>query len=294
MLSMTGFGRAAVNADGRRLVVEIRSVNHRGLEVKVRGRHLAAACEIEIVRAVRATLARGAVQVAVDEESDARPAALPVDRAKAIYRALEDLRHELDLVTPVDLATVAAFLRLDREGDVPVSQLTWPQVQPALGEALAALVAMRAREGAALAVELEGRRLRIDQLVADLKEATRPLTAKAARRLEERLASAGTALDPARLAQEVALLADRLDVTEELERLDVHRAHLATLLGGAPSGPEAPRTDGVGRSLEFLLQEIGRELNTIGSKALDADVSALVIAGKAEMEKIREQAQNIE
>ena len=187
--------------------------------------------------------------------------------------------------------------------------LSWPQLEPAVQEALAALLRARAQEGAALASELRQRAARLDQIAVELGEQTRGIPARAARRLQERIeaalagSAAAGALDPGRLAQEVAVLADRLDVSEELARLEVHRKRLHELLanGGQPPAParegiarEEIAREEIGRPLEFLLQELGREFNTIGSKSQDADVSALVIAGKAELEKIREQAQNIE
>jgi uncharacterized protein (TIGR00255 family) len=321
-MSMTGFGRAVADVQGRHVAVEVRSVNHRGLDVKVRGRGLSGAVEVEIVRAVRAALARGSVQVSVEEAPAERERAdvasaeaRTLDRVRGAHQALEQLRRELGLETPVDLATAVGFLRLDRER-TPDTQvdLPWEALAPALHEALAALVAARAREGQLLAAELQARAARLSSLGTDLVTHTAPLAERAARRLSERLASAlaattpgavtGAAIDPARLAQEVATLAERLDVSEELSRFEVHRSRLAELVApgaGAPAIPGQTSTSttpgqdaGSGRTLEFLLQELGRELNTLGSKAQDAEVSALVIAGKAELEKIREQAQNIE
>jgi len=317
LMSMTGFGRAVIETRGRRVVVEVRSVNHRNLDVKVRGRALPAAAEIEIIRAVRAAMARGSVQVTVEEESEQRheregegsAEARALDRVRAAHRALEQLRLELGLTSRVDLATAVAFLRLERdrlpEAGAP---LTWDALVPAVNEALQALMEARAREGRLMAIELYGRTEQLGVIAARLGEYTRPLAERGARRLAERLsaglsaaggAAAGAPIDPARLAQEAALLADRLDVSEELARFEVHRARVAELVRAeGPTATPSLQRDvgqaGIGRTLEFLLQELSRELNTLGSKAQDAEVSALVIAGKAELEKIREQAQNIE
>jgi uncharacterized protein (TIGR00255 family) len=291
MLSMTGFGRAARDWEGRRLVVEIRSVNHRALDIKVRSRSLTAECEIEILRAVRTALRRGAVQVSVDEEASERLPPLSPERVRAVHRALEQMGRDLGLTGPVDLATVAAFLRLEREANAGASAtVEWPALAPAVQEALFSLQQMRTREGQALADDMRGRAQRLARVVSDLHRHAGPLAQRAAGRLRERLATlqAGPALDPGRLAQEVALLADRLDVSEELARLDGHRARLDQLLAGTSDA------ESIGRTLEFLLQELARELNTLGVKAQDVEVSALVIEGKAELEKIREQAQNIE
>jgi uncharacterized protein (TIGR00255 family) len=283
MNSMTGFGRAAVTVGSRRFVVEIRSVNNRGVDVKVRGRELDAACEIEIIRAVRAAVERGAVSLGVREDGAA--GSLPAERIRAMHQSLESLRADLGLLGPIDLGTVAAFLGEAAAETGP--GLTWEALRPAVTEALAALTAMRGREGAALADDLRARLGRLAGTVAAIGGAAAALPTRAARRLQERLAalSAEVALDPTRLAQEVAILAERLDVSEELVRLQTHLEHLTKLLGDSAAS---------GRKMDFVIQEIGRELNTVGSKVQDADIAALVIEGKAELEKIREQAQNIE
>lgn len=297
MISMTGFGRAQGTIEGRAVVIELRSVNHRALDVKVRSRSVSAAIEVEIVRAVRAALARGSVQVSLDElpevSEGSAAGGLPIERIRAAHAGLEQLRRQLGLTQPVDLATVASFMRLerDRPGDLPT--LEWPALEPLFNEALAVLQRARAQEGQSLAAELRLRARRLDDIVVELRDKTRHIPARAQQRLQERLeqglrASGSAAIDAGRLAQEVALMADRLDITEELARLEAHRLRLHELLVGTPG------REGVGRTLEFLLQELGRELNTVGSKSQDAEVSALVIAGKAELEKIREQAQNIE
>jgi uncharacterized protein (TIGR00255 family) len=296
MISMTGFGRAQGTIEGRAVVIELRSVNHRALDVKVRSRSVSAAIEVEIVRALRAALTRGSVQVALDELQDVSAGGsggLPIERIRAAHAGLEQLRRQLGLPQPVDLATVASFMRLerDRPGDLPT--LEWPALEPLFNEALAGLQRARAQEGQSLAAELRLRARRLDDIVAELRDKTRHIPARAQQRLQERLeqglrASGSAAIDAGRLAQEVALMADRLDISEELARLEAHRLRLHELLVGTPG------REGVGRTLEFLLQELGRELNTVGSKSQDAEVSALVIAGKAELEKIREQAQNIE
>jgi uncharacterized protein (TIGR00255 family) len=289
IVSMTGFGRAESVREGRRVVVEIRSVNHRGLDVKVRGR-VSPSSELEILRAVRAALGRGSIILSVEEERPGEALGLDLDRARSLYRTLEGLRGELGLSAPVDLGTVAAFLRLG--GESAAVAPPWEALCPAVAEALVALKAMRANEGAALAADLEQRFARLRGIVSGLDAAVRVLPERAARRLEERLSALlqQSGVSPERLAQEVALLAEKLDVSEELTRLATHLDAASALL--APGGDRG--REGVGRTLEFLLQEIGRELNTLGVKSQDAGVSAAVVQAKAELEKIREQAQNIE
>jgi uncharacterized protein (TIGR00255 family) len=196
----------------------------------------------------------------------------------------------LGLAQPVDLATVAAFLAGPGARPVRRDEMTWDGVRPAVDQALQEVQATRAREGAALSADLRQRFDRLRELAAKIAQAASGLPTRAARKLEERLAAvvtSGTVLDPARLAQEVAILTEKLDVSEELVRLRTHLDHLGGLL--AATAPEA-----AGRKIDFFVQEVGREINTIGSKVQDAPIAALVVESKAELEKLREQAQNIE
>ncbi len=312
MISMTGFGRGVAAAGPRRIVVEIRSVNNRGLDIKVRGRNLAPVAEVEIVRAVRAACGRGSIQVAVEEDGGKMGEAASVEgdelgaaKLAALAVELRSLHARLGLDGGVDLVGLAAFVRLDRErskGDV-ATPITWPELAPALADALEGLAGTRRQEGEGLGRELQARAATLGRLVADIKEKVPVGAERLQARLVERIgttltalsqASPSTTVEPTRLAQELAILADRLDVSEELARLDVHLDRLTSLLRGDSKPGAAGDGQGIGRPLEFLLQEIGRELNTLGTKAQDADISALGIAAKAELEKIREQAQNIE
>ena len=284
---MTGFGRASVEAADRRLRVEIRSVNHRGLDIKVRGSELDAYCEVEVARTIRASVERGAVTVHVRDESSAAAAGVDEARVRGVYQVLERLRQELEIDQPVDLATVGAFMTTAGAGVQVEGDSLWQVLRPAVTAALAELVSTRRREGDALAADLEAHRAQLAALASSLREATATLPDKFARRLEERLAvlNGQAGVDAGRVAQEVALAAERLDVAEELVRLDTHLGHFRELL----AGPGA-----VGRKLDFVIQEIGRELNTIGSKSQDAGVAALVIEAKSSLERMREQAQNVE
>ncbi|HEY2728464.1 MAG TPA: YicC/YloC family endoribonuclease [Polyangia bacterium] len=287
---MTGFGRALVDFDAGgargRLRVEIRSVNHRGLDLKVRAPQPDAFCEAEIGRAVRAAVERGSVTVHIREEAQPARAGIDEARAQKVHAALERLRAELGIAEPVGLAAIAAFMSGSDGGGLEGEAL-WEALRPGVERALGELVATRRREGAALAEDIGGRIQRLGALVAEIRAATEGLPERFARKLEERLAAlrGQPGFEPARIAQEAALMAERLDVSEELVRLATHLEHLGELL-------RAPGA--VGRKLDFFVQEVGRELNTIGSKAQDARVSGLVIDGKAELEKLREQAQNVE
>lgn len=283
---MTGFGRASVEAGERRLRVEIRSVNHRGLDLKIRGTESDAYCGAEIGRAVRAAVERGAVTVHVRDESAAGAAGVDEGRVRATHGVLERLRQELDIDEPVGLATIAAFMTAATGGALEGEAL-WEALRPALDGALAELIATRQQEGRALGADIAAHRERLVELSARLREATLPLATRFARRLTERLDAfrGQPGFEPGRIAQEAALMADRLDVSEELVRLETHLAYAGELVA-APGA--------IGRKLDFLMQEIGRELNTIASKAQDAGVAGLVIDAKAELERMREQAQNVE
>jgi uncharacterized protein (TIGR00255 family) len=199
---------------------------------------------------------------------------------------LERLRQELAIDEPVGLGAVGAFMSAGAGGGL-AGEALWEALRPAVAGALGELASTREREGAALARDLAAHRDRIAALAAELAKRTAALPEKFSRRLEERLAAlrGQPGFEPARVAQEAALMAERLDVSEELVRLDAHLGHFAELLGAGGA---------VGRKLDFVIQELGREINTIASKSQDAGVSALVIEAKAELEKLREQVQNVE
>jgi uncharacterized protein (TIGR00255 family) len=283
---MTGFGRASVEAGERRLRVEIRSVNHRGLDLKIRGAEADAYCGAEIGRAVRAAVERGAVTVVVRDESAGAASGVDEARVRAVHGALERMRQELEIEEPVGLSTVAAFMTAGAGGGLEGEAL-WDALRPAVDAALAELTSTRKKEGRALAADIGAHRARLVDLAARLRAATAQLAERFARRLSDRLDAfrGQPGFEPGRIAQEAALMADRLDVSEELVRLDTHLAHAGELVQAAGA---------VGRKLDFVIQEIGRELNTISSKAQDAGVAALVIDAKAELERMREQAANVE
>lgn len=290
MRSMTGYGRGAASRGEVHATVDVRSVNHRFLDLKLRGGQLPAAVEDAIAARVRAAIGRGAVAVAVHLRGGA-PGGMRIDGDAAVraHRMLAELAARLALPGP-DLALVLAQPGVVTADDT-LDDGGAAAALDALDAALVQLDAMRAAEGAALAAEIG---LRLDELVA-LRARIAVLAAgvpqQIARRLTERVrrlaedAGAGGALDPGRLAQEIAVLAERADITEELVRLTSHLDQARALLDA---------TGAVGRRLEFLVQEIGRELNTIGAKATAAEISAAIVDAKAALEKIREQVQNIE
>jgi uncharacterized protein (TIGR00255 family) len=288
--SMTGFGAARGASGGEELDVEVRSVNHKFCEVKVRVPRELAALEIEAGKMVKERLARGGVEVAIRRPGGAAGLSPRIDfaLAESYARAFEEMKARLGLPGAVTLADVLGadgVVRLEeRSVDLDAAR---EALRGALGGALDALVAMRAREGQALGRDLAGRLDVIEGLVSRVEvlgpQALEHQRARLAERVQE--LARGVAVDRARLEQEVALLADRTDVTEEMTRLRSHVAQVRGLLQLA---------EPAGRKLDFLVQEMHREVNTIGSKSQSAEIASVVVAMKAEVERMREQVQNVE
>lgn len=289
--SMTGFGRGEHTTPRAHYRVEVQAVNHRFVEVRARLPRRLWRLEHQIQREVQNRFGRGRFEVHLTERLLGDPArTVHVDRAAArqFVAALRALQQELDLSGALSIEALIGLrdlVSLEEPEEDPGAE--WEEIRPALEQAFADLEAMREKEGAALAAELRHRLGLLEQgLSAVLARA--PETASVYRaRLQARVAAlaASVPLDPARLEQEVVLFADRADITEEGARLASHLAQFRDLL-------EAPGPQG--RRLEFLLQEIHREVNTLGTKAADAGIAGEVVAMKAELEKIREQLQNVE
>jgi uncharacterized protein (TIGR00255 family) len=288
--SMTGFGAGRASAKGEELTVEIRSVNHKFCEVKIRLPREVAALENALARLVKDRLARGGIEVSIRRGGPGGVMAPRVDAAlaEAYARAFTEVQARLGLHEPLRLADIIGaegVIKLeDREIDLDSARAAAEQ---AVAAALEALVAMRAQEGEALAADLEAR-LRTVEVVLSRVEVLAPQAVEHHRaRLAERVLelTRGIPLDPARLAQEVALLADRGDIAEEITRLRSHLVQARLLLAS---------DEPAGRKLDFLVQEMHRETNTIGSKSQHAEISSAVVTLKAEVERMREQVQNVE
>jgi uncharacterized protein (TIGR00255 family) len=252
--------------------------------------------------AVRAAIARGSVTVVIRlDRATGAAVRVDLDAAKQVYADLAGLARALygDAAAPVSLDLVCAQpgVLVPGEPDDDAGQRAEREwVSRAVEQAVADLVRMREAEGSALALDLDGRLHRLGELVAEIATLAAAAPEDARRRFGERLGRLlskapvdAAEFDPGRLAQEVAVLADRLDVTEELVRLRSHISQLGAMMREATQS-RAP----VGRRLDFLVQEIGREVNTVASKSQSADIARLVVETKAEVEKIREQVQNIE
>lgn len=288
---MTGFGAGEVATPAGKYVVEIRSVNHRFREIVVRLPRDLAPLEDRVRSLVQGRILRGRIEVAIMRENQgkrARTVKTDLDLATAYINALNDLKRALLISGPVDLSAVLSFPDLVRiEEEKEDLEASWPAIAESMDLALDRLVAMRGIEGARLASDMQERAarlsLQVDEVEARAPRVVEDYHARLTRRVQD--LAGGVPVDPGRLAAEVALFADRSDVTEEVTRFRSHLAQFQATLAA----------DGaVGRTLEFIIQELGREANTIGSKANDLEITRRVIGMKSELESLREQIQNVE
>lgn len=290
--SMTGYGKGESATERGRFTVEIRSVNHRYGEVSVRMPRGFLALENEVKKTLSGLLKRGKIDAYIQWEENSGTSAMPqVDMSLAAGYAglLRELAERLAIDEQPSLELIMAQKGILKDSVTTVvdESLYLPQLMNAAQTALAAIEVMRCREGETLRNDLTVRRAQIAEWVELIRERTPRVVEEYRQKLKQRLDLLldGVELDPGRLAQEVALMADRCDVTEELVRLGSHFHQFDDALRA-----EEP----VGRKLDFLMQEMNREVNTIGSKSSDAEITSLVIRIKAEMEKMREQVQNVE
>lgn len=289
MRSMTGFGLGEAPLRGGRVSSEVRSLNHRFLELRVRLPQEIADQTFFVEQLCRERLSRGRYDVSVRIDAAALPPfEMDIERARSAFAALERLRDELCPNSELSLASLATFPAVFLTAGVSNPEPLRTALAQSLGAALDSLDEMRAAEGASLATELLLRLTVMRTVLGSLDEQGPTLLAAQQSRLGQRLQrllGGVEALDPGRLAMEIALLADRCDITEEIVRLGSHFDQFQRLLDA--DGPS-------GRKLDFLLQEMARETNTIGAKCQDASLSHLVVSLKAEVERLREQVQNIE
>lgn len=291
--SMTGFGRVDLEIDDLPVYVEVRSVNHRHLDVSLRVPRLFSALEPALKKRLRGRFQRGKVDASVAFPQNASPRArLVLDATVAEqYRAFaaELAGGEAAPLPAAQLVALPGVARLV-EQDLSL-EAAEPRLIDALERATDEVLAMRLREGEALDRELRGRLEAVLELVASLEARSGGVVAAARERIRKRVDQLREELgnlDEARLYQEVAIAADRLDITEELVRLRSHVGQFGDVLDAADA--EHP----CGRRLDFLLQEMMREANTVGSKANDAPLAHFVVDLKTEVERIREQVQNVE
>ncbi len=292
LISMTGFGQGVATTAGWRVQVAVSSVNHKGQQITVRGDLRDATLEDELRRSVRERVGRGAVTVQVQVAGDA---ATGIDRERiaTAWRELAGLAQVLGAPPPtLDVAaTLVQRSGAGSENGLPAEVAA--AVRVALATALAAHADARQAEGQRLTTWFQAEAARLRQLVASMRQEADARLPRLAATLIERVRTAvaelgqqATAITPEILVREIALIADRIDVSEELTRLASHLVALDQILAAAPG-------DDQGRKLEFLLQELGREINTTGAKANDARLTALVLEAKLAVERLREQNANV-
>jgi len=284
--SMTGFGAGMSHTAGWRIDAVVRTLNHRFLSVRVRGISDRPWLQAQVERRTRSAFSRGEILLTLDVVREETPEARPwIDRTAVagMYAELKELAKELELPEPPTLSDLirTGVLQPKQEGDEEL----WPAVQAAVEDAIEAARDAREIEGEALRQEtiriLEGLRTSIDAVTSRLPE----LTESIRRRLLDRVHELQLTLNEERLEAEVALLAERHDIQEEIARLRGHFERVGDLLN---------KDEPVGKELDFLGQEMLREVNTIGSKVHDADVGGVVIDMKVAVEQLREQVQNVE
>lgn len=287
--SMTGFGTGEAPLGGGKLAVELRALNHRYQDVRVRMPAEFFDQSFFVEQLARGQLGRGRYDISARVFGPAAPPPkVSADRMRALHRSLTELRDEL---APGSELPFSALLALPNVVEHPTvdTEAVQRALTAAFADARAQLDAMRREEGQSLTRELLARLENARQLRERLAEGADLLVEQQRTRLRERLArllqGVEATLDPSRVEAELAILADKSDITEELVRLESHFDQLAALFTSE---------GGVGRKLDFLLQEVGREVNTIGSKCQSAEVTHLVVELKAEVERMREQVQNVE
>lgn len=291
MRSMTGYGRGQSAHNGTKYSVELNSVNRKQSDVTVNLPRELAELEPRVRDLINAQVSRGRLNVVIachnGSDSSQKPA-LDSALARSYYQAMVELQKDLKAAGEISIETI---LRAPGVLRAPEDQISvddaWPHVLGALKEALSDLIGMREREGKHLAKDLIKRLKLVRQSLRKIRQLHPAVVRKYRQTLHERIQKAGLEIeqDDERLVKEVIFFADKSDISEELTRLESHFSQFAHTLR---------KNEPIGRTLDFMTQEIYRELNTLGAKANDVEISQLVVTCKAEMEKIREQIQNIE
>ena len=289
--SMTGYGRVESICDGRNIVVEAKSVNHRFLEIALRMPAALYPLEMEYKKKIGERFKRGRIDVSIrleGENADSSKVNLNMEVARSYFDILTRLEAEFNLQEPISLRNLISFRDIfTPPADTQLDAAFLSSVEITLQEALSMLVHMRQDEGISLFSDMQMRLRAIQDIMETIRSRAPQVVLEYQKRLSERIKelTAGFEIDPARLAQEAAIMADRCDITEEIVRMQSHIGQFESLL----QSDEAE-----GRKIDFLLQEMNREINTIGSKSNDVEIARQVIEAKSELGKLREQAQNIE
>jgi uncharacterized protein (TIGR00255 family) len=292
-ISMTGYGKSEYQLpSGRKITVEIRTTNHRYRDLGMKVPRSIAPLESEIRKYLFSRIQRGRIDLLIQVEDEAREVSevkLNVPMAEQIYNLLDNLKHKLDMKGEITLDTFLRFRELFLSAAEPAeeTELAWETLKPSLHDALNALEQMRQKEGLALLQDVESRLERIRALLDTIESQASAFRthyhALLKKRVQDLLSDVG--VDEIRVAQEVAFIVERMDITEEVTRV---KSHVSQLKGWLVLDEPA------GRKIDFLLQEINREVNTMGAKVQDGEITLLTVEIKNELEKIREQIQNIE
>ena len=289
--SMTGYGRVETVQEGRNIIAEAKSVNHRFLEIVLRTPAVLFPLEMEFKKKISERFKRGRVEVSIKLEGegvDASKVSLNLDIARNYFEVLNRLKDEFNLESPISLKTLTGFRDIfTPPAETQLSADFLNQVEKTFLDSLEMLSNMRRDEGLAMFQDMDMRLKAISGIVEAIKLRAPQVVAEYQKRLSERVKELtdGIAIDEGRLVQEVAIMAERSDITEEIVRMHSHISQFEELL--LSEGTE-------GRKIDFLLQEMNREINTIGSKSNDIEIARQVIEVKSELGKLREQAQNIE
>jgi uncharacterized protein (TIGR00255 family) len=289
--SMTGYGRVETTGQGRNIVVEAKSVNHRFLEISLKMPQALFPLEMEFKKKIGEKVKRGRIEIFIRLEAqsaDAPEAILNLEIARNYVAALQRLKDEFGLKEEIGLKTLVGFRDIfSQSAEMEITPDVLKQTATALEDALDMLVKMRQEEGAAIYQDMQQRLDLIRDILGAINARAPQVIIEYQRRLTERIKelTAGYALEESRLAQEAAILAEKSDITEEIVRMHSHIGQFVTLLQSL---------EAEGKKIDFLLQEMNREINTIGSKSNDAEIARQVIEAKSELSRLREQAQNIE
>ncbi len=288
--SMTGYGRGQVKVGDLSFSVEIKAVNHRYCDISIKSPRLLNPLESDIKKQVSSLLKRGKIDLFISQDHATLLANKPgIDKhaAQAYLAAFNDLKSISGLPGEISLEFLAAQKDVLVFEDVTFTcDELWNCLKQAITQALTSIQEMRQKEGAATQVDMENRLALLSQSIELIEQSAALVPIEWQHKLRERLTRLNeNAGDPQRIAQEIAIFADRCDISEEITRINSHIDQFRDLL---------QQQDPVGRQLDFLVQELNREANTMGSKSNDATLTRHVVSLKAELEKIREQVQNIE
>ncbi len=291
--SMTGFGRVEAVSSGKRMQVEMKSLNHRYLEISLRMPAMLFPIETEIKKKIGERFSRGKIEVSIRMDNEAnqdgtQALMLNLPLVRQYYSLLSQIKEELQLPDDVTLNMMSGFrdLYMPKEVEDDLTGL-WRGLEGILAAAMDKLTDMRITEGEALGRDLACRMNKIQQLLRIIALRAPEIVVEYRQRLSDRVRdlTQGMVIDESRIHQEVAILAEKSDITEEVVRLESHIDQFIELLAGE---------EAIGRKIDFLIQEMNREINTIGSKSGDAETARQVIEIKSELAKVREQIQNVE